>query len=443
MKKIKLLSIILCVVMLACLALASCDGGTAPCEKHKDSDKDGICDTCQTEIPPCDHVDLNKDYVCDTCREKLEIPKVSYQFTIKDENGAGVKDATISLKDSEDEIVADLVTDKDGVATGQVVEGRYVVIIEGLPEYWYCNESYSTITISEDEKDFSYVAINNAPDGTERKPYPAENAETGEATALTFPANQTYNFITKSIVKRYLVINNEYARVIYKGTEYNAESGVVKVLIEATSSNSATNFQVVNLLDSENEIALSFESVPGTADNPIEISYHYVNKISLIKGETIYYKVIATQTGYVIVHCPDELNNISVSNLTTYESANASVGGKAIYIKANAGDEISICVELLPSAQESTPIELSVMVEERLGEEFNRVVLYETETFTLEAGQTIYFATGNPVNLEIDSDGSFLLDGEEKTTLEGVDNFFVTNQGDEAIEVTLEIEFVE
>lgn len=443
MKNRGLLSLILIAVMLLTLVVFSaCGGGEAPpCTTHVDEDENLICDNCQADLTPHVHVDVNKDLVCDTCREKLEEEKINVTITVKGEDEAGVSGATITLLDGNDKSTS-LTTNDQGVATAQLVAGNYYVSIENLPQYWYVDNNYSTIKVSSTQSTFDFVAIDNTPNGTEEKPFPAEDAETGEPASITFPANQRYTFITKSVVKRYLVINNSDAFVTYNGTEYHPEGGVIRVPIKATNSNAVTQIHVTNTLDSENTISLSFEAMEGTPDNPISVTYRYEHKVTISKGEQVYYKAIATQTGYIVVHCPTEFNNVSVSNLTSYEIAEGTRGGKATYVYAETGDEISICVELLPEAEDEQ-IEVSLTVDERQGTDFNQIVLYESEAFILKAGETLYFATGTPVSIELVTLGSVLLNGTDQTVLEGVDSFYVTNQGDADAEVAFVISYEE
>ncbi len=439
----KLISIILCGLMLACLvAFTACGGGEeTPCTTHADTDKDGLCDVCQEEMPPCVHVDLNKDLICDTCRERLEEEKISVTITIKGQDDVGVSDATITLTDKDDNKTV-LTTNDRGTATKDLVAGSYSVSIENLPQYWYSDSNYTTITVSKANATFNFVAIDNSPNGTDEKPFPVEDAETGEPASVAFPANVTYTFVTKSVVKRYLVINNENVKVTYKGAEYTAENGVVRVLIDATTSNDITYIKITNTSDEENTVSLTFEAMPGTVENPIDITYGYIHKATIVKGEQVYYKATATQTGYIAVHCGTEFNNVSISNLTTYNVSEATRGGEATYVYARTGDEISVCVELMSEAEDNTPIEVGIMVQEQLGTDFNMITLYESETFTIKAGETIYFATGTPVSLQIATQGSFLLNGTDATTLEGVDNFYVTNQGEDDADITFVIEFL-
>lgn len=439
----KLLSIILCGLMLACvLAFSACNGEETPCTTHVDDDGDLICDSCQADLTPHQHVDVNNDLVCDSCREALEEEKIAVSIFIKGEDNAGVSGVTVTLTDSNDEKTT-LTTDTYGLASASLVAGNYYVEIENLPQYWYIDGNYVTIAVSKTQSAFEFVAIDNSPDGSVEKPFPAEDAETGESASVTFPAKQTYTFITKSVVKRYLVINNANAYATYNGTDYYPEDGVIRVPVSATNSNTVTQIHITNTLDSENTISLTFEAMEGTVENPINITYSYIHKSTIVKGEQVYYKATATQTGYIVVNCETEFNNVSISNLTTYDVSEATRGGKATYIYARTGDEISVCVELMPEAEDDTPIEVGIMVQERLGTDFNMIALYESETFTIKAGETLYFATGELVSLQIATQGSFLLNGTDATTLEGIDNFYVTNQGNSDAEITFVIEFPE
>ena len=206
MKAYKIIALVLCVVLCAAV-LAACNDqpeapeNPTPCEKHTDTDKNGVCDVCEATVPveptPCQtHTDKNNDKICDVCKKKIPVPKIDYTFTLTDESGAPMKGVEIILnQDGEEAAVG--TTDEAGQLKGALEAGSYQLVIDGLPEYWYSTDNYSTVVLSADNNSFTLVAIDNSPNGSVEKPFPAENAETGVAASVTFAQGDSFYFATK------------------------------------------------------------------------------------------------------------------------------------------------------------------------------------------------------------------------------------------------------
>ena len=233
----KLFSITLSVCMLLCLLVATSCGGNGNtgdttdtgCQSHIDFDGDGACDNCNAvvEKTPCEsHTDEDGDGYCDDCDVEIPVPKYSYTITLKGEDGSAVPNAQIQLM-LNGEAIETKTTDAQGTVTGSLAVGDYTLVIENLPENWYSISNYTTVTIGATANAFEYEVIDNTPNGTVDKPFPAENAETGLAATTTFPVGASYVFTTKG-GSRYLVINSSDVKVTYEDKEYLPSEGVVR-----------------------------------------------------------------------------------------------------------------------------------------------------------------------------------------------------------------------
>lgn len=354
MKKVLLFLSVLCLCM-SLILLSSCgkDKGQkdeiTPCEEHTDVNKDSICDICQEKIKlPCTHADSNKDGYCDKCNESFSIPKVDYTIEIKDESGDPLSGISVSLMlDSTN--VSTSVTNESGKASGSIEAGNYYINIENLPLYWTTEENFTLITISESNKNFSFVAYDHSPNGSLERPYPSEDAETGEGTEVSIPAEASYYFAIKGS-SRYLVINNENVKVTYGETDYLPDGGQIKVAIAATENYSQNYFIITNTSTESTNVKIEFEAIPGTAAAPFDAVLNTPITVTVTKGDTIHYSFTATSNGTLSVSSDSPLAKISFYNSNTY------VGETASSFNVNEGDVIIIYIESSNSTEPSTDI---------------------------------------------------------------------------------------
>lgn len=413
MKSFKLFLLSLLTVLIV-LCLVACGGGSDPCTEHVDDDGDSLCDVCQTIIEPCSHEDVNNDKICDICRQSLEAPKVDLTFTVKAEDGTGVGNVEFTLS-QDGEVKHTLTTNAQGVATCQAEEGEYLVVFNALPQNWYSNQNYSTIIVTQSKKAFDFDAIDNTPDGTIEKPYPSENAETGELASVTIPAGGVSYFSTKGTA-RYLVLDNAGLKVIYKNQEYLPDTdGKIRVLIESTEATAVTLFQIENTADSDILVTLAFETVPGTQENPHEAQLGNTYTEQVYPEESIYYEYTAEKDGVLMAYSDSEKNDIGLYNQTTYELANSTRGKKATYITVKEGDVIRISVSTttkrtgIGQAMEKDTIEMGLKL--FTGAQDDAIELYSGATITIAGDATYYFTycgeDGNAVVASSDITFSF------------------------------------
>lgn len=332
-------------VMVAMLALVGCNDDkpeNKPCQTHTDANEDGACDVCgaAVEIEVCDdHIDTDGDNLCEICGAVC-VPPLDCTILLKDEQGKAMAGISLTLQ-GEDGMVVEAVTDAAGKIAKAIVPGKYTVNFEGLAEGWYVEGNASVIEIADGSISFDFVAIDNNPDGSEEKPYYVGD----ESVSLTFPAGATYFCFTRGTSSRYLVVENANAKVSYEGTDYLPENGVIRILVAgAADTNSTMPFTVTNTSDAENTIAVRFESLPGTQDNPYEAVLDQVLMADVPKEGTVYYSFTAQSSGYLVLTSETEANNIMMYNLTSYVVTGYTDGGKSVCILVAAGDTVSISI---------------------------------------------------------------------------------------------------
>ena len=445
MKAFRILALVLCVLLCA-MALIACDGGDdpQPCETHNDADKDGICDVCSAEVDvPCtEHTDKNNDRFCDDCNELIPVAKYTVTVTVKDENGTPLSDISVVLRKENSNALSGM-TNESGVVSGELVAGKYMLIVEGLPEYWYATGNYSTIQVNATSTAFEVTAVDNTPNGTTEKPFPAEDAESGETAVSQMPAGATYWYTTKG-ESRYLVIENSNIKVSYEGTEYLPDvGGTVRVLLSTSDVNENTMFAVINTADSVNTVTIGFEALPGTLGNPYVATLGVEQTATVKAGYSVYYTVTADKSGWLVLSSLSDTNNIMLFNTTASTVSNATNGAKTAMLYVNQGDVIRVTVstlleapsdETLPLPQDEIAFTLSVCT----GSESNPILFWDSCEISLASGETLHFRyMGEAGSLMVRTrDGSFYYLGatEAVSIVSGVQieagtAFYITNAG--------------
>ncbi len=422
MKIKRVLSFILLAAMLVgCVALAaSCGGDKTPpaCTTHTDANEDLKCDVCGAELEPeeepCDeHMDTDDDNHCDLCDAIMFLP-VDVSVTIKSENGQPITDVTVELHKTRGEITTSK-TDASGVAKFELLPGEYTFRVEGVPDGWYVEGTGKKLDVSDDNKAFSFVAVDNNPDGSEEKPYYVGT----DVVEKTFKNGETFNYFTKGSGK-YLIITNKNAKVIYDGDEYLPdENGKLRVYIKAAAdTNSQTNFKVMNIASGENKIAVEFEILPGASEKPIEATSGKLIAVE-IEGEiSMFYKWVATESGYMILVSDTVDNNIMMHNLTSYEVTRYTDGGKVLYLAVTKGDEVMINVGSKSETKSTVEFEIAVAG----GNEANPLEFNSAFNFRIKSGKTVCFKyTGDANALTVNASGVKLaINGVEQTAVAGV-----------------------
>ena len=437
MKNFKIIALLLALCLGLTMLIGCGGGGNPPCESHVDEDVNGECDVCKAAV--CiEHTDVNGDLTCDVCRQTIEKTNVSYTIVIKDEKGEAVPNIEITLNQY-GEVKDTQVSNAQGEIKGEVENaGKYTIIFTSLPENWYADGNYSEITINKSSNTFEFVAVDNTPNGSVEKPFPSENANTGEAAKVVFPAGQTYNFITKGAA-RYIIIRNANAKLIYKDAEYLPDNeGVIKVLFEATESNSITMFQVVNTSEADNEIGLEFEAIKGSQQNPYEAVEGCIFNVTVAPEQTIYYSYVATADGVLRLNCENSSNDILLYNTTSYAQASSTNGGKTSFITVKEGDVVSISISLVKDAAE-TELEFDLALYSGTDSRHAVIITGNTD-IRVGKGVTYYFYVENDfTSITVSSDVAVSVNGGEASTQATVSasEFVIANNTDENADVVI------
>lgn len=450
----KIITVILALSMLLCaLALASCGGGEetpdSQCTEHEDSDSNGRCDICDAELEAaeCTHTDGDDDGFCDECFAKMPVLTYAYTITVKSESGEGVPNVQIQLSVKGD-VKDTKTTDAQGKVSGAIEAGKYTLIVENLPENWYTVSNYSEITIEKKNNAIDIEAIDNTPNGTQEKPFPAENAETGEPASIAFPAGASYIFTAKG-TSRYLVINNENAKVTYEDVEYTAKDGTVKVLLkESVSTNAPIFFTVTNTGSEEATITLAFETVPGTMNNPFNAVLDTETTASIVDGEIVYYKWTATRDCFLVASSTTVGKDITLYNRSTFISSQEAEGGVSSYLYVGKGDIIDIKVSLEGEASGAVVFTLG----EYSGQEDSALPLLGNAALAFEEGEGYYFVYtgedaeiiiyneyGDYLEVKINGQAIELDEGECFTTITNGAIIYVLNTADQMSDIVFEI----
>lgn len=334
------------------------------CTDHKDSDFDGVCDTCgEAYVPPCGgHCDENADFSCDKCSEPYApictehkdtntnlicdncgAPiTATYSITLvtKDDEGACMSGLVLELENEYDEIFT-VTSNEKGIATATLEAGQYRVTYkeESIPEGYICIPK--TVFLNSDDMIVELEIINNIPNGTEKRPY----VITDEVNTLTVPAEGNYYYIISHAADRTLVVSGEGFKIEYNGEIYVPANSEIRIKLAETEPNEPSIFSVINELDTELNAPIILESAVGSQNNPIMIdSLGILISANVTADGSVYYKWIASFTGSVVIQSNTENKNIKITNNANSVQAELSEDNTQVQIDVTEGDEISIVV---------------------------------------------------------------------------------------------------
>jgi hypothetical protein len=353
----KIISLLLCLALAMGVTLlsVSCgkDGGDGT---DNDSSDD---DTNNTECTV--HKDLNKDDKCDVCDAPYS-DKVKITVKILNESGDGVSGATVRAIAASGELSLGT-TGADGCIIAELKPATYTICIEDLPEYWYITNNYHEFEITATTSSLVFTAINNTPDGSADKPFYAGE---GVENAL-MPAGAAHLYFATGS-SRYVIINNANVKLTYNGEDYTAdESGVIKVLLTAPESiYERIYFTVTNTLETETTVSITFESLPGSYDNPYAAELDTVTEATVAKEGMVYYKWTAAFGGTLRVSSEDTNNMITLRCGAIVTEA--SDGGAYVELTVNDGDTVIIEIASKDGISETDTIAFTVTFTETEGE---------------------------------------------------------------------------
>ena len=349
----RILSLLLCIALLACCAwsLASCGGD--PCTEHTDADKDGKCDNCSAAVEPepCDeHTDADGDYLCDDCGAAVlpEGPtQVELTFTVKDDEGDTLAGVTVILTHGEDSTynVTTAASDADGKINAKIYTGTYHVSFDyDTDTLGYYLSDTSSITVAKDTAALDLLLIDNNPDGSADKPY----VLSADENTVALPASTAYNYIIYRAVNLYFdATDAEGVKVTYNDTEYTADAdGRIYFPLLGTDTNSVESLLIENTSTAEIEFTVTVASAPGSQGNPIIIENvgSAITTAPLGNEDIVYYSYTATVTGVFTVTVSTEGASVSMLNTRNSQSVNSASDASdgVLVLEVNEGDVILI-----------------------------------------------------------------------------------------------------
>ena len=162
---------------------------------------------------------------------------------------------------------------------------------------------------------------------------PTESIEIAAGSAAWYELESYYDDSSWSTVYpfdgKYLVVTGENAYVDVEGTVYNAENGIVKVLMD-----DETLIQIGNAGNAPAVFGISVEIPEGHVDNPQDL-VEGENKVTLPSYGTHYFDYTATEDGTVTVTVSGENWKY---NFAHYDAAGEKLSGKDYYAKNGDAD---------------------------------------------------------------------------------------------------------
>ncbi len=299
---------------------------------------------------PCTHADEDWNYVCDTCQAEIPLVNVDYTITITDQDNLPASGVSFTLSQGST-TVATLVTNENGVATGNIVAGPYALTFTDYPIGYYPDDETVDLLITPEASSHTLKMDNTIPNGSAARPFSVIEDE----TQVTLEANQTIHYHAFG-VERVVRIESALVAVVVGEDTYTAdENGVVEVLLTADDARKGFSFAIKNL-DAENAVEITFTmfSPPGSMENPLEVTLDTAYTPSVRKGSAIYYIITVEGDGILTFTTTSETNNTQLYNLTSYKVTEHSDGALTRSITVTAGDQVRIEVSAKGDAQETT-----------------------------------------------------------------------------------------
>jgi len=317
-------------ILLICLSLVLC---LVAC--NKDDSGDGNSNT---------NTNTNTETNTDTNTSKPEAK--TYTVNIVDQDGNTIKEATLVLIDENDEYIEYVTIGESGYATFKNENAVAITTFE-LPQY-HLNMS-GPITLG-DAESITFTIENNEPNGTASRPYNF-NSEASDF-GITLKAGETVYYVMYGGSGREFTLENAgEIEFTFAGEKREAdENGVISFIIpEVEASSRAQILVFTNPTNASIELSGAVVSLPGSYDNPYEITeLDALNETVVIKGTTVYYVFTATKDGTVGVKSESEGNDIYMQNLTTSAVSERTSGvalGEYASIEVKEGEQIRIFVE--------------------------------------------------------------------------------------------------
>ena len=272
------------------------------------------------------------------------VQKVNYSITFKDQDGLSVVPVSLQLLQNE-EVESTATISAQGVASGEVDEGSYVVEVE-LPEGYLQTSNTITVNFTAADATEEILVFNNTPNGTAVRPFGFIVSDAYEMET-TIPADGTY-YYSCSAVNATLVIESESVQVHYNDTVYSPREGVVEVPFEAEEGDAKGQimFTVTNLTNADVTVVLKLVYPEGSYENPETLVIGEATTATVVGDGIVYYEWTATGAGTLTISSVSEINSVSLYNKTSgvatgYVHLTAT---ESVSVVVSAGDVVSVMV---------------------------------------------------------------------------------------------------
>lgn len=328
---------------------------------------------------------------------------VECTFNAKTDDGALVSGLSFTL-DMKGETFP-LVTGSDGTVKASLPVGSYSISYDEATIPDGCTPDLFEIEVRESSIAFTLAFTNNMPDGSVEKPYFISDS----VTAISLDAGEELHYLYRGAANKYIQICSEGVSIIYNDTVYEAVDGMVQVQLQAQIG-AAVSFSVRNNTDAAIEASMELLAPLGSMENPIVLSENSAVAVVPANG-TLCYQWTADKNGVAVVSSGNELNNISMVNMTT-NAVSAQTGGSCCeYLPVNEGDTVIITVSSLAVDTESS---IDFTVSSHLGTKEDAVpLLKDSVDISLGASVSLVFAADAGKTLTVsDADAAVIYGGK-------------------------------
>ncbi len=303
------------------------------------------------------HIDADDNHLCDKCGIEYEDGDAAVDtritFKVLLDDGTPLSGVVFTLTRGSNSYT--LTTGQDGTVKADVPPQTYALTYDDTTLPDFCWIDVPGIKIENGATEIAITVINNTPDGSLRKPFPASE----ESMNITVAPGEEIYYSCRSTSLRYVTLNSENLIVNYNGETYTATDGVITVGVSSVDVETPTIFSVKNISDSTVTAVMEVYAPLGSYDNPIKLTENSATAQVPAEG-TVYYSYKTEKDGIFVITSPTVGNQILVTrNITkvvdgveqivstiTAEKSDNSAG----YIYVAEGDEIRINVSFVAPA---------------------------------------------------------------------------------------------
>ena len=417
------------------LSLASCVGNGDDNNPSENPDEPPVTDDPGNGDEPVD--------------PPVDEDKVSYTVVVLDDKGDPVSGVRFQICSGENCVPKKTGADGKFVyeVTGEEAEWEYTAKLMSVPDgYAGDTENYYEF----DENNTVTFYIHKQPDGSLEYPFFLSD----EDSEVTVPGSASYHYRARGSEERYVVFEGQSFEIKYSGETLTPTDGKIQIAFVSDSIYELCDFEIVNLSETENTVAINIEYVPGSSSAPYAVeSLAAPFTANVVNGHSVHYSWTADKDGVLVIISENIANNMFLYNTTSYAQSGTTEGAYAQHVAVKTGDEIQINVSAIfpDNAAADAAKEIVFSLACYAGTEaeplpvyvsgaYYRVTKGASLTLTADAGKTV---TVEGVGASVSFDGQTLTaDASGKITFtlsEGKTAFTLTNTTDENNEYEIKL----